>query len=476
MEQRTVVRDRFGAPVYPQPVADGRDPMMWSMAVKLRVLVVVSLLAFVSLFTAFSISPAIFHVAKYLDVPVVRGLYIVGIYLLFVGIGPFFFNPLAHVYGRRPVFIAGLVGFILSAIATGLARSYPVMLVFRALNGFFAGIPVGLGVVVCCDMFYLHERGLYMGIWVLFHLTGGHLGPVVGGYIYKGLNWHWCLFMPAIAAGLLLVLFYFAVPETLYQRAVEAHVREGMSLYQLELLEKQRRDSRALRIGNFLRPLRMLRYPNVLIPCIYYAVASGYGNMIFVDTSAILFRFAYHFKTWQVGLLLGLPLTIGSFIGEFGAGGFSDWVARRRASRRGGARVPEDRLWAMLPGVLLCPLGLIVEGYCIKHKIHWAAAGVGICIASMGLQIITTVTYTYVTECFYRQAAEVSTLLNFCRQIFCFCVAFYAMGFAWRFDVPIAWGTLAGVQLIVFIPVALLMRKGAQWRDMFGEPGWNLDL
>jgi MFS family permease len=291
-----------------------------------------------------------------------------------------------------------MIGLVATAMSSGMARSYPAILALRSLNGLFAAIPIGLGSVVVCDLFYEHERGLYLGIYMVFLVTGGHLGPIIGGYIYKGINWHWSFFIPAIWAAILFVTVYFTMPETLYFRTIESMRRPRMSLYQHEFIRKRRSDSQKLTLEHFVRPFKMLRYPSIVLPSLYYAVVSGFANMIFIITSALVFYYFYRLHTWQTGLLMGVPLTLGSWIGEFGAGGFSDWVTERRAVQRGGKRVPEDRLFAMLPGVILAPLGLSIEGICLQHRMHWIGAGLGIGIASAGFQIITTVTFAYTAE------------------------------------------------------------------------------
>jgi MFS family permease len=325
--------------------------------------------------------------------------HIVGVYVAFVGIGPLLFNPLANTVGRRPLLITSLIGTVGSAIAAGFSKTYLEIIIFRSLNGLFASISIGLGSVIVCDLFYQYERGLYMGAYMVVQFSGGHLGPMIGGYIYKAISWHWCFFLPAIASGLLLVTLAFTVPETLYSRTVESRQRPYMSIYQQELIRKKREDGRRLKISHFLHPIKMLKYPSVLLPSIYYSAVSGYANMIFVVSSAALFHHFYHFQAWQTGLLLGTPLTFGSWVGEFGAGGFSDWVTERRAINRG-KRIPEDRLLAMLPGVVLAPLGLLIEAFCLQRQIHWVGAGLGIGIASAGFQIVTTVTYAYIAEVF----------------------------------------------------------------------------
>ncbi len=156
---------------------------------------------------------------------------------------------------------------------------------------------------------------------------------------------------------------------------------------------------------DFVRAFQMLRYPSVMLPTVCYAMSFAYGSILFIITSANLFGSIYSYQPQQTGLLLGIPITVGSVVGELVAGGFSDWVSERRALARGGERCPEDRLLAILPAVLLTPLGVIVEGACLQAQTGWIGVAMGIAIASTGLQIVTTGVYTY--------TAEVSTLSSF---------------------------------------------------------------
>ncbi len=343
-------------------------------------------------------SAALWPLHSYFHVTISKASFVVGNYIASLGLGPFLWNPLAQRFGRRPLFIVSMLGMVATAAGSGLSKSYITIMVFRSLNGVFAAIPIGLGSVVVCDLFYQHERGFYMGIYMVFQISGGHLGPVLGGYIYQSLNWHWCFYIPAIFAGALFISMFLTVPETLYFRRIESLRRPQMSLFQQEFIRKRRSNGHRLTVEHFVRPFKLLRYPSIVLPSLYYSVVSGYANMVFIVSSAMLFYHFYKFHAWQVGLLMGLPLTLGSWIGEFGAGGFSDWVTERRAINRGGKRIPEDRLFAMLPGVVLAPLGLAMEGICLRHRLHWSGAGAGIAVASAGFQIITTVTYAYTAE------------------------------------------------------------------------------
>jgi MFS family permease len=328
----------------------------------------------------------------------VETAFVTSTFIACVGASTLVFNPISNVYGRRPIYIVTVAISIAMSVASGKAQNYGQILTFRALHGFFGGVPLGLGSATVCDLFFTHERGFYMGIYTVSFILGGHVAPIIGGYIEKDLTWHWCFYVPAILTAGVLVIFAFTVPETLYSRAPEALARPHRTWTQNMLMQGKAHPTRRLHIVDFFRPIQMLQYPSVLFPTMYYAVSFAYGSILFIITSANLFGKVYHYKPQQTGLLLGVPITVGSVIGEAMAGGFSDWMSSRRAIARGGERKPEDRLLAIFPAVILIPVGIIVEGVCLQHKTHWIGVAMGIAIASVGLQVATTVVYTYTAE------------------------------------------------------------------------------
>jgi hypothetical protein len=60
--------------------------------------------------------------------------------------------------------------------------------------------------------------------------------------------------------------------------------------------------------------------------------------------------------------------------------------------------------------------------------------------------------------------------------MFSFCVGFYNFAFLLRYGIQTTCIVYAGTQLACFVPMLVLMMKGAQWRDNFSGPDWNLDL
>jgi hypothetical protein len=148
-----------------------------------------------------------------------------------------------------------------------------------------------------------------------------------------------------------------------------------------------------------VRPLYMAKYLTVLLPIVYYMTCFGYGSVMFASTGSQLFARYYHFTTSQTGLILSIPLLVGSLIGEAGTGWFTDWLVLRDAKRRDGHRRPEarlDGLWLSL----LVPIGVIIQGVCMQHHetVPWIGPAFGMGLANLGLQAATTVTYAYTTD------------------------------------------------------------------------------
>jgi MFS family permease len=127
-------------------------------------------------------------------------------------VSPLTWNPISNIYERQPIYIMSLVTAVLFSALSGWCKSYHVLLAMRALTGLFSDVSLGLGNATVTDLFFEHERGRYMGVYTLGFIMGGHVAPIIGGYINKRLSWRWCFFLPSTIAAGLLVLFCLTVP------------------------------------------------------------------------------------------------------------------------------------------------------------------------------------------------------------------------------------------------------------------------
>ncbi len=119
------------------------------------------------------------------------GTLAVSVYLLGYAFGPLFLAPLSELYGRRVLYYASTLLFIIFNVACGRSTNFPMLVVFRVLTGTAGSYPLTVGPGSIADMFKQEQRGRVMAIWTLPILLGPSVGPIAGGYISASLGWRW---------------------------------------------------------------------------------------------------------------------------------------------------------------------------------------------------------------------------------------------------------------------------------------------
>ncbi|KAF9894252.1 hypothetical protein FE257_007754 [Aspergillus nanangensis] len=468
--KRSVALDNHGLPLVPQPTAYKDDPLNWHPALKLAVTLQASWLALLGPMGAAAPNPAFVLMSEAFSMSVVEISYELTIFLVFAGIGPLLTSPFANGYGRRPIYLVGNLVAAVTNVAAGYCDSWAGIMVTRAFNGLGAGATIAMGAATICDLYFVHQRGVYMGIYTLFLTNGAHLAPLLGGFVANSLGWRACFFIPGYIQLGTFVVTLFCLPETLYSSAEDGAEtttpHRDQTYWENLLFKRSRVPGQPPRLQDFIRPFKMLKCVAILFPATLYMTCFGYGSVLFALTGAKLFTHLYGFTTPQTGLMLSIPLLIGCLIGEASAGWVTDWMSNRHARKNNGERLPEARLNAIW-GTLLIPIGLIVEGVCLSHAntVGWIGAAFGMGIANLGLQIATTVIYAYTTDCYKPQSAEISTILNVFRQIFSCLISFYALPFGERVGIQYAWLTFALIIVVLLLPVLMLRISGRRWRS-----------
>jgi EmrB/QacA subfamily drug resistance transporter len=107
--------------------------------------------------------------------------------------------------GRRRVFIAGLALFTAASAACALAPGAGLLLAARAVQGIGAAAVMPLSLTILTAAFPPERRGAVVGIWGAIGGLAVASGPVIGGTITEGLDWHW-IFWVNVPIGLAAVL------------------------------------------------------------------------------------------------------------------------------------------------------------------------------------------------------------------------------------------------------------------------------
>ena len=131
------------------------------------------------------------QVATTYNVTVPRVALTTGLYMMGLGVGSVVFSPTAILYGKRPVYLVGIILFIVSAIWCAVSPNYPSLIVARVFMGLAVSPVECLPSATIAEIFYLHERAYRLGIYTLLLLSGKNLIPLASAAIVQGLSWRW---------------------------------------------------------------------------------------------------------------------------------------------------------------------------------------------------------------------------------------------------------------------------------------------
>jgi EmrB/QacA subfamily drug resistance transporter len=103
---------------------------------------------------------------------------------------------LADLFGRRRLFIVGLIVFALASLAGGLSTSIGELIVFRAIQGVGAALLAPAARSIVTILFEEGaERSKALGIWAAVAGSGSVVGLILGGVLTSSLGWRWVLFV-----------------------------------------------------------------------------------------------------------------------------------------------------------------------------------------------------------------------------------------------------------------------------------------
>ena len=123
-------------------------------------------------------------------------------------------GKLADLYGRRRIFVVGLVVFTASSFVCGIAPTSGWLIGARAVQGIGAALmnPATLSIITAT--FPPRQRGLAIGIWAGVSAMALAIGPLVGGLLTEHISWHWVFYINVPIGALGIVASYVFITES----------------------------------------------------------------------------------------------------------------------------------------------------------------------------------------------------------------------------------------------------------------------
>ncbi len=117
-------------------------------------------------------------------------------------------------YGRRRIFIIGVVLFSVASLWCGFATSIGQLILARAVQGAGGALLVPGSLAIISASFTDQDRGHAIGVWSGFTAITAAIGPVLGGWLIERISWR-AVFFINLPLGLIVLLISFScVPES----------------------------------------------------------------------------------------------------------------------------------------------------------------------------------------------------------------------------------------------------------------------
>src|SRR5947209_8173154 len=121
---------------------------------------------------------------------------------------------LGDIFGRRKIFMIGVVVFGVSSAIIGLSPNGGILVAFRAVQGIGAAFMMPATLSIITQTFPPEQRGMAIGTWAGVSAMALAIGPVFGGFLTQSVSWRAIFFINPPIALVAIAVTLFATRET----------------------------------------------------------------------------------------------------------------------------------------------------------------------------------------------------------------------------------------------------------------------
>ncbi|KAF7348494.1 MFS general substrate transporter [Mycena venus] len=454
--------------LWPQPTDSPDDPQNWSDRRKSLLLVIVTLAAIVPDFDSGIGIAAIFKLAaQYNTTTGVINNLTSNWSIFLLGWGGLTAVMAIRRLGRLPVLFWSqllAVGFLVGATFAPNLKTFTAM---RCLTAFFGTAPQVTGLYVVTDL---------LTFWTMGFIISPFLSPFAFGFLVARTTWRWAYGIGSIYGAIVVLLIVFFMEETMYDRTVRPIPERPTTglRYRIESLVGitglKMQKYRMSWTEAIISPLNVIWRPHILGLLIFEAFLFGFSIGINVTNAVFLGSpppLGFAWSQFAIAGGYGTPI-VSVLIGELTGRYTNDYIMNVSIRRNKGVFEAESRLWACYIAIPIYIVGFVVLGASFQNHLSPGAIVMGWGLAELAVMINTVAVYAYCNDAFPKHQGEVSALINLCRTLGGFGVAFFQVPWAEKHGAFQVFGVEAAIVTGLFLLVVpALQLKGRTLRKHF---------
>ena len=117
--------------------------------------------------------------------------WVIDLYALVLGALVLTVGAVADRFGRRRLYLIGLVLFAAASLACGLAPNVGLLIAARGVQGVGAAAMFATTMALISNTYTGRERGMAFGIWGAVNGAASAVGPIIGGLLTANFGWRW---------------------------------------------------------------------------------------------------------------------------------------------------------------------------------------------------------------------------------------------------------------------------------------------
>jgi len=433
----------------PRPSADPEDPLNWSRRRKLTAVCMVYLYAGVGIGISttlqYSVLAQITEDTGITTAELVQGT---GLMFLFLGWACLIWQPIALTYGRRGIYVLSCLCTVPMMVWTAYSTSAGEWYAHRVILGIIASCSESLPEVTVFDLFFAHERGTFMSLYVFTIFGSNFLAPILAGWFADAYGWRWTMQFGAILTAVTFVILFFFMEETMYFRSTvegeeleiadsnketegvkgthddeeDAKLETTSPAVSISPVSYASARTYAQKLALFTkmpgspnnkqmftmmyRPLLiMIWFPCTVWSGFIYGIHLSWYNVLNGTASPVLSAPPYNWSSALVGSAYVAPL-IGAAFGAIWSGSLTDKFTIYLARRNKGVREPEQRLWPLAISSIFTTAGLITWGVGAYYGTSWVCLCFGLGMLTFGVVTGASIAISYNVDCFKELGGE----------------------------------------------------------------------